>query len=162
VSSTSLLRTDPVDSHRQSYPVRRYYDPQSGQFVSVDPLVDQTEAPYAYVNGNPVNGTDPLGLGFWSRVGHVGAALYESADAFVGYGAAVAISTVCIGGWVGAAGFAPIAGVAAVAATVPACAVGVGLPTYAAFLESEAAGEQWYAAIYGDSEGEGACDWNEP
>jgi hypothetical protein len=43
--------------------VGRYYDPQTGQFISVDPLVDKTEAPYAYVNGNPVDGTDPLGLG---------------------------------------------------------------------------------------------------
>jgi hypothetical protein len=42
--------------------VGRYYDPQTGQFVSVDPLVDQTEAPYAYVKGDPVDGTDPLGL----------------------------------------------------------------------------------------------------
>jgi hypothetical protein len=42
--------------------VRRYYDPATGQFTSVDPLVDQTEAPYGYANGDPVNGTDPLGL----------------------------------------------------------------------------------------------------
>jgi uncharacterized protein RhaS with RHS repeats len=43
--------------------VRRYYDPQTGQFISVDPAVDQTEAPYAYVDGDPVDSTDPLGLG---------------------------------------------------------------------------------------------------
>ena len=50
----------------RSYSVRRYYDPPTGQFISVDPAVDQTEAPYAYVNGDPVDGTDPLGLGcFW-------------------------------------------------------------------------------------------------
>lgn len=45
------------------YSVGRYYDLQTGQFISVDPAVDQTEAPYAYVDGDPVNGIDPLGLG---------------------------------------------------------------------------------------------------
>jgi hypothetical protein len=43
--------------------IRRYYDPGTGQFLSVDPAVDQTQAPYAYVDGDPVNGIDPLGLG---------------------------------------------------------------------------------------------------
>ena len=52
--------TDPTGL---TYNIRRYYDPQTGQFISVDPFVDQTEAPYAYVNGDPVNKTDPLGLG---------------------------------------------------------------------------------------------------
>jgi RHS repeat-associated protein/uncharacterized repeat protein (TIGR02059 family) len=51
--------TDPTGL---TYNIRRYYDPQTGQFISVDPAVDQTEAPYAYVDGDPVNGTDPLGL----------------------------------------------------------------------------------------------------
>ena len=43
--------------------IGRYYDPGTGQFISVDPAVDQTEAPYAYVSGDPVNGVDPIGLG---------------------------------------------------------------------------------------------------
>jgi len=45
------------------YLTHRYYDPQTGQFLTLDPAVDQTEAPYAYVNGDPVDGVDPLGLG---------------------------------------------------------------------------------------------------
>ncbi len=44
------------------YLVHRYYDPTTGQFVSQDPLVDQTASPYGYAGGNPVGGVDPLGL----------------------------------------------------------------------------------------------------
>ena len=40
----------------------RWYDPLSGQFLSVDPLVDVTWDPYGYASGNPVQLTDPLGL----------------------------------------------------------------------------------------------------
>jgi RHS repeat-associated protein len=43
------------------YLINRYYDPQTGQFTSVDPLVNQTLSPYAYTGGNPVSGTDPTG-----------------------------------------------------------------------------------------------------
>jgi hypothetical protein len=46
------------------YLVHRYYDPTTGQFLTVDPAVDDTDAPYAYVAGDPVNGTDLLGLCF--------------------------------------------------------------------------------------------------
>jgi hypothetical protein len=44
--------------------VNRYYDPTTGQFVSVDPMVQETDQPYVFVNDNPLNGTDPLGLCF--------------------------------------------------------------------------------------------------
>lgn len=40
----------------------RYYDPATGQFLSVDPLVAVTQSPYGYVAGNPPNGRDPSGL----------------------------------------------------------------------------------------------------
>jgi RHS repeat-associated protein len=43
------------------YLVNRYYDPQTGQFLSVDPDVAQTGAPYDYADGDPVSGTDPTG-----------------------------------------------------------------------------------------------------
>ena len=36
------------------YLINRYYDPATGQFISVDPAVAQTMAPYAYADGNPV------------------------------------------------------------------------------------------------------------
>ena len=46
--------------------VHRYYDPVTSQFLSVDPLVSETGMPYAFVAGDPVNGTDPLGLSWWN------------------------------------------------------------------------------------------------
>jgi RHS repeat-associated protein len=45
------------------YLVHRYYDPTTGQFLSVDPAVSLTQAPYSYANDDPVNEDDPLGLG---------------------------------------------------------------------------------------------------
>ena len=42
--------------------VNRYYDPATGQFLSVDPLVDETGQAYAYTGDDPVDGADPMGL----------------------------------------------------------------------------------------------------
>jgi RHS repeat-associated protein len=44
------------------YLVNRYYDPTTGEFLSVDPDVRETGEPYAYTNDDPVNAEDPLGL----------------------------------------------------------------------------------------------------
>ncbi len=44
------------------YLVNRYYDPATGQFMSVDPDVGSTGTPYAYAIDNPVSNRDPLGL----------------------------------------------------------------------------------------------------
>ena len=44
------------------YLINRYYDPSTGQFLSVDPDVSETGEPYSYADGDPVNGTDPLGM----------------------------------------------------------------------------------------------------
>jgi RHS repeat-associated protein len=43
------------------YSLARYYDPLLGQFLSVDPLVAETGAPYSYAVGDPVNEIDPSG-----------------------------------------------------------------------------------------------------
>ncbi len=40
----------------------RTYDPVTAQFLSVDPVVDQTGEPYGYAASNPVNLSDPTGL----------------------------------------------------------------------------------------------------
>jgi len=40
----------------------RYYDPQTQNFLTRDPLVASTQAPYNYTNNNPTNNIDPTGL----------------------------------------------------------------------------------------------------
>ncbi|MGO8870488.1 MAG: RHS repeat-associated core domain-containing protein [Acidimicrobiales bacterium] len=58
------------------YLINRYYDPGTGQFLTVDPMVDETGQAYSYAGGDPVNKSDPSGLmcnanpfsgGFWSQ-----------------------------------------------------------------------------------------------
>jgi RHS repeat-associated protein len=70
----------------------RVYDPATAQFMSVDPIVETTRAPYGYAADNPLNLYDPTGLsgifgtgvgpnvgpdinwsegGFWSTVEHL-------------------------------------------------------------------------------------------
>jgi RHS repeat-associated protein len=43
------------------YLINRYYDPATGQFISVDPLLAQTQQPYIYADSDPVNATAPSG-----------------------------------------------------------------------------------------------------
>ncbi|MGB8859002.1 MAG: RHS repeat-associated core domain-containing protein [Ilumatobacteraceae bacterium] len=40
----------------------RYMDPNTGIFISVDPLVGKTGQPYLYAGGNPATLSDPTGL----------------------------------------------------------------------------------------------------
>jgi uncharacterized protein RhaS with RHS repeats len=48
----------------------RWYDPQTGQFLSIDPLQALTQHAYEYANDSPLNGTDPTGLISASDVGN--------------------------------------------------------------------------------------------
>ena len=53
-------------SIRRSAIIARYYDPTIAQFLTVDPDVATTLSPYGYVQGDPLNGTDPSGdCGLW-------------------------------------------------------------------------------------------------
>jgi RHS repeat-associated protein len=40
----------------------RFYDPATAQFLTRDPLLTTTRAPYSYAGNNPVNASDPSGL----------------------------------------------------------------------------------------------------
>ena len=40
----------------------RSYDPNTGSFITVDPMLPMTGSAYGYASGDPVNNTDPLGL----------------------------------------------------------------------------------------------------
>ena len=62
VTMTATAGGTAVAQQHRGYPFRRYYDPQAGQFTSVDPAVDQTEAAYAYASGDPIDNIDPSGL----------------------------------------------------------------------------------------------------
>jgi RHS repeat-associated protein len=44
----------------------RYYDPTTGQFLTVDPLTAATGTRYAYAAGNPITGADPSGMAWWN------------------------------------------------------------------------------------------------
>jgi RHS repeat-associated protein len=56
--------TDPATGY--IYLRARYYDPQTGQFLTRDPEVSLTGAPYSYAGDDPVNGSDPTGLSWWN------------------------------------------------------------------------------------------------
>ena len=51
------------DAGAGTYNMRaRHYDPRTGRFLSVDPLVEQTVQAYIYADNNPTNAVDPSGL----------------------------------------------------------------------------------------------------
>ncbi len=62
------------------YLIHRYYDPQTGQFLSVDPAISQTQQPYQYTGENPVNTVDPAGLAGWGRAIVSGCECYFSTE----------------------------------------------------------------------------------
>jgi RHS repeat-associated protein len=61
-----------TDTSGLVYLVHRYYDPQTGEFLSVDPLVSQTQIPYGYAGNDPVNKTDPSGQCLLGFIGNCG------------------------------------------------------------------------------------------
>ncbi|HZH27287.1 MAG TPA: RHS repeat-associated core domain-containing protein [Azospirillaceae bacterium] len=48
----------------------RYYDPQHGRFTQPDPSGQETNA-YLYAGGDPINNSDPSGLGFLDSVSNL-------------------------------------------------------------------------------------------
>ena len=59
---SAAVRSPCTQPHASDGRVNRYYDPASYQFLSIDPKVGTTMEPYAFVGGDPLNATDPLGL----------------------------------------------------------------------------------------------------
>jgi RHS repeat-associated protein len=53
--------TSEVHENARGVCVARWYDPGTGEFVSVDPDVVETGQPYAYAGDDPVNEADPTG-----------------------------------------------------------------------------------------------------
>ena len=74
------------------YLIGRYYDPATGQFLSVDPKVEQTLEAYAYAADDPVRDIDPEGETTIDDPGNLGIAqlTYKS---FAG-------DLYLIGGWI--------------------------------------------------------------
>jgi hypothetical protein len=60
--SSGRPRTVELRQKARGVCVARWYDPGTGQFVSVDPELAETDQPYAYAGDDPVNGSDPSGL----------------------------------------------------------------------------------------------------
>jgi RHS repeat-associated protein len=72
-----------VDDTGLVYLVHRYYDAVTGQFLSVDPLENMTQAGYSYAGDDPLGATDPSGMLFACSVGDCGGApVRASANAF--------------------------------------------------------------------------------
>jgi hypothetical protein len=77
----------PGDGPRWHDVVGRYYDPQTGQFLSVDPDLQQTQEPYEYTSDDPVNANDPAGQSVnlpgtaaWAKNNLNSAVAYYSSD----------------------------------------------------------------------------------
>ena len=81
------------DTTGLNYLNNRHYDPTTGTFLSVDPLVTVTGEPYIYGGANPVTYSDPTGLDFECPVDDsiCGLSPQDAVDA----GIAVPSSSVC-------------------------------------------------------------------
>jgi RHS repeat-associated protein len=67
------------DSESALYYMRaRYYDPSTGDFISVDPLIRITRLPYEYSQRNPINITDPSGQ--WCWFGWIGDSCHSNSN----------------------------------------------------------------------------------
>lgn len=63
-----------------SYLRARWYDANTGVFLSVDPLTQKTGQAYGYTHGNPLQQIDPLGLCSFSGLLHIGSDCYNFMD----------------------------------------------------------------------------------
>ncbi len=62
VANAMLFSGQYMDTESGLYYLQaRYYDPGLAQFLSVDPLVEETQTPYAYAVEDPINNVDLSG-----------------------------------------------------------------------------------------------------
>ena len=145
------------------YMISRYYDQQTAQFLTVDPLVLQTHQPYSYGDDNPVNYIDPFGMS-WYNPFSWSSSTWED----IGTGAGIAglaagaallcVATACIGDVAVAAGSTTLAGELALAETAGAVAgdaaiVSAGVGTVADGVQAyrKCSGSNWSGGeCYGD------------
>jgi|GEM_PF-1014687 len=88
----------------------RYFDPATDQFLTIDPALASTMEPYAYVDNNPLNRIDPLGLSWynpttWTKKTWEGIGVGLGAVALAATGVGLAVD-------LGVAGTAIVGGVA--------------------------------------------------
>ncbi len=82
----------------------RYYDPSTGQFLTVDPASSATGAPYSYAAASPLNASDPSGLSAvgtcasGSVSGHIVIGLSGSFEVCEWAGSGWSATTVSVGG----------------------------------------------------------------
>jgi RHS repeat-associated protein len=117
--------------------VYRYYDPQTGQFLTIDPLVDQTDQAYEYAGQDPTNSYDldgadpectPCG---WNLTGKIGDVFHS----------AVKSSTVRMGlAGLAAAACPETAGFGCALAVGMAAGAGLGATNYAVNSNDHSAG----------------------
>jgi RHS repeat-associated protein len=148
--------TDPESGFQ--YLRARYYDPQTAQFLTRDPAIDLTRSAYGYVNGDPLNNIDPLGL--WSlkkALGVVGAVagVVGGGVLLVGAFATLPVSATVVGGVLVGTSLLASTGQAAIACTD-------GSPSEECAQDAVLAGAGWATAGIGGAAaiwGKGVLAW---
>jgi len=105
----------------------RYYDSQTAQFLTRDPLERQTRQAYAYANDDPINSTDPSGLCGTGSIGGIldcvnpvssGNLAYQGASAVGNYLGSHTVG-VCLNLSAGAGGYGSASGCVALSGGTP-------------------------------------------
>ena len=77
----------------------RYYDPGTAQFLTVDPAYSLTNSRHGYVDGDPLNFTDPLGLLSFGDIREFVTQHYDTIGTLIGVAACLSpAAVVCAAG----------------------------------------------------------------
>ncbi|TFH71287.1 RHS repeat-associated core domain-containing protein [Cellulomonas sp. HD19AZ1] len=119
----------------------RYYDPESAQFLTRDPLEATTGNPYGYTDGNPLQHVDPLGLIDWGVAIGIGVATALVTGAVLCVASVACAAAVGIGGGLALAGGGVAAGATTSVATIATTSVAAGVSMTSASIMLQTAGE---------------------